>query len=375
MVSAQIVAWNTYGLSGNTNGSLNATTNDANLNTSALSRGIGLTANTLTNGYSSKGWVDADEAEAITNNRYYQITINAKPGNSVSLLTLDSHLRRTGTGPDVYIWRYSIDGTNFTDIGALIPFSSDESSGLDQTQIDLSGISDLQNVGSSTTVYLRLYAWDGSGTGTFAFGTKDANSLAIGGDIALPVELSSFTAYSIQSSIILKWQTATEVNNYGFNVERKHGTENWNKIGFVAGSGNSNSPKSYSFTDKPIGGTSFSYRLKQIDIDGKFKYYDPLTVKLNGSSVAKLLQNNPNPFNPSTAIKFYIPNDSKVKVAIYDILGREITTLINEQKQAGYYIIYWNGKDRNGMDVASGVYLYRLFAGNYVKTKKMNLLK
>jgi flagellar hook assembly protein FlgD len=87
------------------------------------------------------------------------------------------------------------------------------------------------------------------------------------------------------------------------------------------------------------------------------------------------LQNNPNPFNPSTAIKFYIPNDSRVKVAIYDILGREITTLTNEQKQAGYHIIYWNGKDRNGSDVASGVYLYRLFAGNYVKTKKMNLLK
>lgn len=191
----------------------------------------------------------------------------------------------------------------------------------------------------------------------------------------LPVELSSFNAYSVGNFVTLKWQTATEVNNYGFDIERKQGTENWNKIGFVAGSGNSNSPKSYSYTDSPTGGTSFSYRLKQIDYDGNFEYYDAITVLLNGSDRAKLLQNNPNPFNPSTAIKFYIPNDSKVRIAIYDILGREVTTLLDEQKQAGYHIVYWNGNDKNGIAAASGIYLYRLTVGNYVKTKKMNLLK
>ena len=92
-------------------------------------------------------------------------------------------------------------------------------------------------------------------------------------------------------------------------------------------------------------------------------------------SKARLLQNNPNPFNPSTAIKFYIPSDLKVKIVIYDILGREVAILLNEQKQAGYHIVYWNGNDKNGIAAASGVYLYKLTTDNYVETKKMNLLK
>jgi tartrate-resistant acid phosphatase type 5 len=192
----------------------------------------------------------------------------------------------------------------------------------------------------------------------------------------LPVELSTFTATVVSaSSIQLKWSTATEVNNYGFEVERKSGSSNWERIGFVAGSGNSNSPKNYSYTDNPTGGNSFSYRLKQIDVDGKYKYYDVITVNIGVSSEAQLLQNSPNPFNPSTAIKYYIPGATEVAIKIYDILGREVRTLINQQMTGGYHIVYWNGKDSRGEDVASGIYLYRLTAGSYSDTKKMNLLK
>ena len=238
--------------------------------------------------------------------------------------------------------------------------------------------------GSNTTSVCRK-GWDGStaqeafkGPYGNAYDTDDNSNDFYTRDPSsseLPAELFSFSAYSTENSVILKWQTATEVNNYGFDVERKQGNKSWNKIGFVAGSGNSNSPKSYSFTDRPTGGTTFSYRLKQIDVDGTFKYYDAVTVSLKGSREAKLLQNSPNPFNPSTAIKFYIPSDSRVKIVIYDILGREVTTLLNEQKQAGYHIVYWNGTDKNGIASASGVYLYRLAVGSYVETKKMNLLK
>jgi hypothetical protein len=192
----------------------------------------------------------------------------------------------------------------------------------------------------------------------------------------LPVELNTFTATVVSaSSIQLKWSTATEVNNYGFEVERKSGSSNWERIGFVAGSGNSNSPKNYSYTDNPTGGNSFSYRLKQIDVDGKYKYYDVITVNIGVSSEAQLLQNSPNPFNPSTAIKYYIPGATEVAIKIYDILGREVRTLINQQMTGGYHIVYWNGKDSRGEDVASGIYLYRLTAGSYSDTKKMNLLK
>ena len=216
---------------------------------------------------------------------------------------------------------------------------------------------------------------------------------------SLPVELTSFTAAVYGSSVNLKWQTATEVQNYGFEVQRsaaegepRQGREargqrsevsNWEKIGFVAGAGNSNSPKYYSFTDQPTGGTSFSYRLKQIDNDGHYKYYDAITVTLRSSGKAELMQNSPNPFNPTTAIKFFIPNSSDVTIKIYDMLGREVTTLINNQTEAGYHIVYWNGRDSYGRDAASGVYLYRLTVenlggsrtGSFSETKKMNLLK
>ena len=87
------------------------------------------------------------------------------------------------------------------------------------------------------------------------------------------------------------------------------------------------------------------------------------------------MQNSPNPFNPSTAIKFFIPDNSDVTIKIYDMLGREVTTLINQQSTAGYHIVYWNGRDSYGRDAASGVYLYRLTAGSFTETKKMNLLK
>ena len=147
------------------------------------------------------------------------------------------------------------------------------------------------------------------------------------------------------------------------------------KIGFVTGAGNSNSPKNYSFMDQPTDGTKFSYRLKQIDYDGNYKYYDAITITLTESQTAELMQNSPNPFNPSTAIRFFVPNNSFVSIKIYDMLGKEVTTLINGQTNAGYHIVYWAGKDKFGNDVSSGVYLYRLTAGSFNETKKMLMMK
>ena len=206
--------------------------------------------------------------------------------------------------------------------------------------------------------------------------------------LPLPVELNSFNVSVNGNSVNLTWQTATEVNNHGFEIQRAPVISNevrnlsWDKIGFVEGSGNSNSPKDYSFIDQPTGGTSFSYRLKQIDNDGKFKYYDPITVTLSTKQTAELMDNYPHPFNPSTAIKFYIPNNSDVSIKIYDILGKEVTTLINKQTDAGYHIVYWNGRNSFGNEAASGMYLYRLTAGPssgsgqvFSETKKMLLMK
>jgi FlgD Ig-like domain/The GLUG motif len=191
----------------------------------------------------------------------------------------------------------------------------------------------------------------------------------------LPVELSSFTASVNLGTVTLKWQTATEVNNLGFDIERSSANNNFNKIGYVAGSSNSNSPKNYSFTDQPTGGTSFSYRLRQIDNDGNFKYYDAITLSLAFSTKAELMDNYPNPFNPSTAIKFYIPSLSDVTIKIYDILGKEVSTLLSKQTESGFHIVYWNGKDKFGNSAASGTYIYKIEAGNFIQSKKMILLK
>ena len=210
----------------------------------------------------------------------------------------------------------------------------------------------------------------------YSLGNNLQDSTSLQKAIPLPIELSTFNAKVIgNSSVELDWSTATEVNNYGFDVERSNASNDWQKIGFVAGSGNSNSPKNYSFVDYPSGGSSFSYRLKQIDVGGSFKYYDAVSVKLSAISGPQLLQNNPNPFNPSTAIKFYVPDVSNVTIKIYDILGREVKTLLNEQTGAGYHVVYWNGRDSRGKEVSSGIYLYMLRTDNFIETKKMNLMK
>ena len=253
-------------------------------------------------------------------------------------------------------------------------FNSGVSGGYGQAQL-----SSTTHFNADSAVYYNAGTTGGATTASNWKMESDANSTPLDINSAtntLPVELTSFSASVANGNTVnLTWQTATEVNNYGFDIERSSGNSGWQKIGFVAGSGNSNSPKNYSFTDNPSGGTSFSYRLKQIDVGGSFQYYDPVTVNLTLSKEPQLLQNSPNPFNPSTTIKFYIPNTSDVSIKIYDMLGREVTTLFNEQTTAGYHIVFWNGKDRRGENVASGVYLYRLTAGNFSETKKMNLLK
>jgi len=234
-----------------------------------------------------------------------------------------------------------------------------------------SGTVNLMKPNSATS--LRSFNYNGSTWSSVT--TTDYEMRAIIDDPnALPVELSTFTALSVNSGVELKWSTATEVNNYGFEVERKSNST-WEDIAFISGYGNSNSPKQYSYTDNNLnGGSSFQYRLKQIDNDGQFEYSNIIEVTAVPSKF-ELSQNYPNPFNPSTTIKYYTPKNSFVTLKIYDMLGREIATLVNEQITPGYHEVNWNGHDSKGEAVSSGVYIYRLTAGNFTQTKKMNLLK
>ncbi len=189
-------------------------------------------------------------------------------------------------------------------------------------------------------------------------------------DIPLPVELSSFTAKLVGAKVKLDWTTESEVNNYGFDVERKVNDSKWNKLGFVEGNGNSNTPKSYSFIDNALsGGSIFYYRLKQIDTDGNFEYSEIILVEAITQNFS-LSQNYPNPFNPSTVISYQLPVNGNVTLKVYDVLGNEVAVLVDEEIPSGVYEINFNAAN-----LASGIYFYKIQAASFIETKKMILLK
>jgi hypothetical protein len=189
-------------------------------------------------------------------------------------------------------------------------------------------------------------------------------------DSNLPVELQSFTAQANESAVLLYWDTATEINNFGFNVERSDEFSNWVAIGFVEGQGNSNSPRYYNYIDKNIRKPgNYYYRLKQIDNDGKYKYSEVVLVEVSMLINFHLSQNYPNPFNPSTLIKYSVPENGFIKLSVYNLIGEEVSVLINEQVDAGFYELTFNAAH-----LSSGTYFYRLQTGKTVQMKKMVLL-
>ena len=195
-----------------------------------------------------------------------------------------------------------------------------------------------------------------------------------------PVELTSFSASVNGDVVVLNWKTATEVNNYGFEIQRSIvlvGTDEqppeFETIGFVEGHGNSNSPKEYNFVDNDIALRGIvKYRLKQIDIDGHFEYSDILEINLSSSALTKfeLSQNYPNPFNPTTVISYSLPETAQVTLKVFDALGKEVATLANQKQAEGNYKVYFNATD-----LSAGVYFYKINAGKFSSIKKMLLLK
>jgi len=191
--------------------------------------------------------------------------------------------------------------------------------------------------------------------------------------VIVPVELLAFTASVRNSEVELLWSTASELNNMGFEIERSiDNQDNFVTVGFVEGKGSSTEINYYSFTDQPqvSGVNQIYYRLKQIDFDGTFTYTDVVNVSYDVPSEFVLGQNFPNPFNPSTRINYFVPQESFVSIKVYDFLGREVMTLVNETKAVGSYEIVFDASD-----LPSGAYFYTMIAGNYSATKKMILLK
>ncbi len=203
------------------------------------------------------------------------------------------------------------------------------------------------------------------------------NIRIINPDTGTPVELTSFIAKAADGSVNLNWQTATEKNNKGFEVERKNlgSNENWISLGFVEGNGTTTKTSSYDYTDNNVKKGKYNYRLKQIDFDGSFTYTKTVEADVTTPSHFALEQNYPNPFNPSTQISFTLPVDAGVNITIYNLLGQKVKQLVNKEFNAGDHNVNF---DASGL--SSGIYIYVLEAKgtgsvNFTATKKMMLLK
>jgi hypothetical protein len=185
----------------------------------------------------------------------------------------------------------------------------------------------------------------------------------------IPVELKSFTAVAGNKQIELSWSTSTELNNRGFEIERRI-DGNFKYIGFVEGNGTTTEQNNYSYTDKNLSDGKYSYRLKQIDFDGSYGYSNVIETELKSLDAYILEQNYPNPFNPATKIIWQSPVDGRQTLKVYDVLGNEVATLKDEYKPAGVYEVVFDARQ-----LSSGIYFYVLTTDGFVQSKKMLLLK
>jgi len=225
----------------------------------------------------------------------------------------------------------------------------------------------------------QSYTTDGNGgfiiVGTieqFTIVAQQVNKYGQLGEVIIPVELISFNGKLLNNSIELSWQTATEINNMGFEIERASlsaspSQEDWEKIGFVQGFGTTTEPRLYSFIDSGV----YKYRLRQVDYDGTFTYSDEVEVAVDFIPKEYVLfQNYPNPFNSSTIIKYQIPKDERVRINLYNILGEKILTLIETEQKAGEHEIRLSSDE-----LASGNYFYSLETNATRLIKKLLILK
>ena len=303
----------------------------------------------------------------MTSLKYTPVTLNNVAGSGTFLVSAVSgkHPNASGTNVLQMYWKLTNGGITSTDLT------------FNYLDADVVGDENQYELGryNGSWAFLSPIILNTVANTVRINGINSFSDWSLGEPGALPVELTSFTAAIIGNKVKLNWKTETEINNYGFEVERQLGikgqsSNGWEKIGFVNGNGNSNSPKNYSFLDDNISSGKFLYRLKQIDNDGQFEYSSVVEIDLGNPTQYSLEQNYPNPFNPNTTIKFSIPRADNVKIKLFNLLGQEVETIIDETLEAGTHSINFNAQNIN-----SGVYLYKIETGSYVQTRKMTLIK
>ncbi len=368
-----------------------------------------------------------DEWTEITppgNNGAWVRRLTVDPNDYDKIYAVYSGYNNDGITPTKHVWYSPDQGENWRDISGNLPDVPVHSIIVNPSD------GETLYIGTETGVYQttdRGTNWIKAGSGMPDYvpvyelvlqkGTNRIFAFTHGRGVfvtsmPLPVEISTFTADVKLNCVELKWETETEVNSFGFEIQRKSEDKpEWQTVGTVGGKGNSNTKSTYSFTDYPDVYGVLNYRLKQLDNDGQVNYSSILTVEYYGANKFELYQNYPNPFNPVTTIKYSIPsviasepdlsgersnlsnntqnqqivhgtlratnltssnsrNDANVQLVVYDILGRKISTLVNKRQSPGEYSVQFDASD-----LPSGTYFYTLRVGDFVATKKMQLMK
>ena len=278
-------------------------------------------------------------------------------------------LTLTGTGTDIFIFQMTNTLTTAVSSAVILTGGAVWSNVFWQ-------VGSSATLGASSvlegTILAETYITQGASASLDGRALAHVGYVTLNGATALPVELTSFTGALNNSAVELNWNTATEINNYGYEVQKSRvQNSGWIKIGFVNGSGNSSKSKDYSFTESNLQLGKYYYRLKQIDNDGGFAYSNTIEVDVTSEITEFALQQNyPNPWNPTTTINYSLAKEGNVKLSVYNTLGSKVAIIVNEYKPAGNYSIQFNGSN-----LASGIYLYRLESGNYSTAKKFILMK
>ncbi len=245
------------------------------------------------------------------------------------------------------------------------------------TSVSVSGLSE-------STIY-RVHVCEyneGAGSELYLADAGTDNPDNVTTDASLPVELTSFSATGKSNTVELTWTTASERDNLGFIIERKSENTDWKQVASyqsdnrLAGKGTTSAPSQYDFIDNTISaGADYDYRLSEVNINGEKSEIGTTSVVAATPSTTQLFAAYPNPFNPSTTLNYSLAKDSHVTMAVYDILGREIKSLVNQQQSAGQYSIQWDGSTEAGTSTPSGTYLVRMQTGNTSQVQKVLFMK